>query len=89
MAACTATTLAWRKPTTSEVLDRIVSGDDGNEQRPVLAVHECSLTARHKGDHDFRTHRWIIVRRWVRVAVVLVLAAVVVFVGGLDSPNLH
>lgn len=89
MAACQQKAVMYRKPRALEVMRRIESGEDGSEYRPVLAVHYCSLTARHRGDHDFKTQRWIMWRGIARVTVALVIVAAVVIVGSLDTPNLH
>ena len=91
MAACQTKALIYRKPRMSETLDRLEAGEGADEayKRPVLAVQYCSLTYRHRGAHDFRTARWIMVRSVVRVVAALIIAAAIIVVGGMDSPNLH
>lgn len=80
----------YRQPRQSEVARRIIDGGpEWADKRPVLAVHYCSLPARHRGDHDFKTARWIMWRGIARVTFVLVCVVAFVIIGSLDTPNLH
>lgn len=90
MAACQARKLALRKPRPSEVIQRVQAGYAEEAYTiPVRELQQCSLPMRHRGEHDFRSARWLRVRATVRVSVVLIIVAAFVIIGGMDSPNLH
>lgn len=79
MGRCRAKALIKRRLTASEML---LAAQTGVEPEQPLVPGYCIHPERHRGDHDFRTARWIMVREVARFAFVFIILAAFVFLTG-------